>query len=467
MQADFLSMVSHELRTPLSAVKGSTITVLESGQTFEPAEMRQFFRIINERADHMSALITDLLDAGHIDTGTLSISAVPTKISDILEQARTAFLSSKYRHAIVIEVPDDLPLVMADRARIVQVMNNLLINAARAAPDRSPIKISVEKGRADVSISIVDEGHGIAPSQMMHLFSKYGEGKLKGLGLAICKGLVEAHGGRIRAQSAGPGQGARFTFTIPIVNGAQTDLAPHKYQVSESLGNSHRILVVDDDPRTLHFVRDALLGAGYEPIVEVDHEKLAQILTTKKPSLVILDLVLPGTDGIELMNNVPGLQDIPVIFISGYGRNETIVRALRSGAEDYMVKPFTSTELLARVAAVLRRRARPEVFSLGELTIDYERRHVTIGDRDVALTATEFELLWVLCQESASGRVVPFDKLQRRVWSGRKNPNRKLIHAYVKRLRQQLQDSARNPTYIATERGVGYRILQQPEETLD
>ena len=133
---------------------------------------------------------------------------------------------------------------------------------------------------------------------------------------------------------------------------------------------------------------------------------------------------------------------------------------LHSGAEDYIVKPFSPTELTARIAATLRRRAGPKVFSHGELSIDYERRNVSIGKREIELTATEFELLRVLCEESTSGRIVPFDEILRRVWSGRKNPNRRLVHAYVKRLRRQLGESSDNPIYIATERGVGYRMLQ-------
>ena len=180
----------------------------------------------------------------------------------------------------------------------------------------------------NIGISIIDKGRGIAPEQMTHLFSKYGSREAKGLGLAICKGLVEAHGGRIRAQSAGLNQGACFTFTIPIVGDAQTGLTPNTSQTDQVSGTRSRILVVDDDPRTLHFVRDALLEAGYAPIVVADHEKLEHILTTEKPALVILDLVLPGTDGIELMEKVPGLNDVPVIFISGYGRDETVARAL-------------------------------------------------------------------------------------------------------------------------------------------
>ena len=463
MQADFLGMVSHELRTPLSAVKGSTITVLESGQTFAPTETQQFFRIINEQADRMSALITDLLDAGRIDAGTLSVATVPSDVGELFEQARTLFLSSEFRHTIVIDLPEGLPKVMADQERIVQVLSNLLVNAARASPATSPITLSAENDQTHVAISVTDVGRGIPPEHKTRLFTKYSDGKVSGLGLAICKGLVEAHGGRIRAESAGLGQGSCFTFTIPIVGGSQTDVATSEQKSSQESASRPRILVVDDDPQMLRFVRGALIEAGYAPIVETGHEKLSHILATEKPELVVLDLVLPGTDGIELMETVPGLIDRPVIFISGYGRDETIARALDSGAEDYIVKPFSPTELTARIAAALRRRAGPEVFSHGELSIDYARRIVTVGSREVELTATEFELLRVLSQESASGRVVTFNELQRRIWSGRKNPNRKLVRAYVKRLRRQLGETSENPTYIVTERGVGYRMKRSDE----
>ena len=109
--------------------------------------------------------------------------------------------------------------------------------------------------------------------------------------------------------------------------------------------------MVDDDPLTLRYVRDALAGAGYVPLVTGDPERVPDLIRSEKPRLVLLDLMLPGTDGIELMERVPELADLPVIFISGYGRDETIARALEAGAEDYIVKPFSATELTARIRA--------------------------------------------------------------------------------------------------------------------
>ena len=213
--------------------------------------------------------------------------------------------------------------------------------------------------------------------------------------------------------------------------------------------------MVDDDPETLRHVRDTLADAGFAPLVTGDHREMSRILQAEKPRLVLLDLMLPGTDGVHLMQTVPELADQPVIFISGYGRDETIASALDAGADDYIVKPFSPTELVARIRAALRRRADPVPIVLGDLAIDYDRRRVTVAGRAVELTATEYELLRVLSQ--GAGRVLTHDTLLRRVWGGR-TANPKIVRAYVKRLRSKLGDDAQRPAYILTERRVGYRM---------
>ena len=166
--------------------------------------------------------------------------------------------------------------------------------------------------------------------------------------------------------------------------------------------------------------------------------------------------MLPGADGIELMERVPELADLPVIFISGYGRDETIARALESGAADYIVKPFSPTELTARVGAALRRVSGAEPFVLGELAIHHRERRVSVGGRAVPLTATEYELLRVLSINA--GRVVPSESLLRQVWNARDSVDTDPVRAFVKKLRAKLGDDASRPTYIFTERGVGYRM---------
>ena len=468
LRAEFLGMVSHELRAPLTSIKGSAATVLGASPVLDPAEMLQFFRIIDEQADHMRGLISDLLDAGRIDSGTLSVAAEPAEVTGLVDQARNTFLSGGGRHIVLIDLPQDLPRVMADRQRIVQVLNNLLSNAARHSPESSPIRVAAVRDGVQVAVSVADQGKGVPGEQLPHLFQKYtglggsdgGRGLGgSGLGLAICKGLVKAHGGRIWATSGGADKGTEFTFTIPVAEGAR-DAAGAARSLSSGPPRDRRdptpILVVDDDPQTLRYVRDTLTTAGFSPIVTGDHRELARIVKTEKPQLVLLDLVLPGTDGIELMENIPELIDLPVIFISGYRRDETIARALEMGAADYLVKPFSPTEMIARIRAVLRRRAEPETFVLGDLAIHYELRRVTVGGQAVQLTATEYELLRVL--SANAGRVSTYDSLIRQVWGGQDSGDPELVRTFVKKLRRKLGDDANRPAYIFTERGVGYRM---------
>ena len=466
-RAEFLGMVSHELRMPLTSIKGSTAALLGASRQFAPAETREFIRIVDGQADRMIGLIADLLDAGRIDTGTLSVSPEPSEVAAMVDRARTTFLSGGGRHTVLIDLPPDLPRVMADRQRVEQVLNNLLANAARQAPESSPIRVAAERDGVHVAVSVADEGRGIPPERLAQLFRKYSAAAVgepgagaagSGLGLAICRGLVEAHGGRIRAESGGPGRGARFTFTLLVAGDAvagASGAAPDRPAPRQGR-EPDAILVVDDDPHTLRHVRDTLAEAGFSPLVTGDHGELAAIIRAEKPALVLLDLMLPGTDGIELMETVPELAGLPVIFISGYGRDETIARALAAGAEDYIVKPFSPTELTARIRAVLRRRADPARFVLGTLAIDYDRRRVTVAGREVELTATEYELLRALSLNA--GRVTTSETLLNRVWPGRSNGDTKVVRAFVKQLRRKLGDDAASPAWIFNERGVGYRM---------
>ena len=312
----------------------------------------------------------------------------------------------------------------------------------------------------------------MAPDLLPHLFRRYAGGAARGgrsanggagLGLVICKGLVEAHGGRIQAESGGTGQGSRFTFTVPVADQPRdSEPSAADRRRSSSPRQPARILVVDDDPQTLRYVRDVLTAAGYAPLVTGGDGDLPQIIRTERPHLVLLDLMLPGADGVTLMESVPELAELPVVFISGYDRDETIARALERGAEDYIVKPFSGTELVARVAAVLRRRAQPEVFVLGELAVHYEERRVMVGERRVALTATEYELLRVLSRNA--GRVTTYETLLSQIWSGRAptaGGEMDLVRNFVKKLRTKLGDDAARPTWIFNERGVGYRMPRQ------
>ena len=292
-RAEFLGMVSHELRMPLAAIKGSTAALLGGTRRFAPAETREFIRIVDGQADRMIGLIADLLDAGRIDTGTLSVAPEPSEVAALVERARTTFLSGGARHTVAIDLPPELPRVMADRQRVEQVLNNLLANAARQAPESSPIRIAAERDGAHVAVSVADEGRGIAPERLAQLFRKYAGAadrerahrnrrvgprprRLQGAG----RGPWRAHPGRERRR------GPRRPLHLHAAGGRRRGRPPPPVLTPPPAPDRpaprpgrepDRILVVDDDPQTLRHVRDTLAEAGYAPLVTGDHGELAEI----------------------------------------------------------------------------------------------------------------------------------------------------------------------------------------------
>ena len=477
LRAEFLGMVSHELRTPLTTIKGSAATLLTASSTLSPAEMGEFFRIIDEQADHMRGLISDLLDVTRIEAGTLSITPEPTVVAALVNQAREAFLRDGARNSIEVDLPPDLPRIGADRQRMMQVLTNLLSNASKYSPDRSAIRVSASVEDVYVAISVSDEGRGVSAERLAHLFRKYSRIDSEdldrhvageGLGLAICKGIVEAHGGRIRAESDGQGLGTRFIFTVPAVdeasNGSATGPGPLSADSERAPRGRARILAVDDEPQILRHVRNTLSEAGYTPIVTSNPDEVESLIELEKPHLVLLDMILPGTDGIELMKRILEITDVPVIFLAGQGGDQIVAQAFEAGADDYIVKPFSPTELAARIEAVLRRQAASDrikarkPYVLGDLKIDYAERRVTAADHPVQLTATEYKLLFALSINA--GRVLTHDQLLRRVWGRDYSGDSLLLRSFVKKLRRKLGDDAASPTYIFTEPRVGYRMAK-------
>ncbi len=473
LRAEFLAMVSHELRTPLAAVKGSITTLLETANELHPAEMTQFFRIIRDQSDQMRYLIGDLLDLARIETGSLPVSPEPSEVRLLVEEARSRFLSGPAVNPLELELADDLPLVMADRLRIVQVLSNLLSNAAGYSPDDSPIVVSARRDGFNVAVSVEDRGRGIPAEVMPELFRKFSRANDantapgvdgSGLGLAICRGIVETHGGRIWAESDGPGMGSRFIFTLPMAEGVAT-APPAPLAIPRQVNrNPLRVLAVDDDPHALRYVRDALRREGYAPIVTGDPDDVPRLMAEERPHLVLLDLVLPGKDGIELMNDIIRMADVPVIFLSVYGQDDTIARAFDMGASDYLVKPFSPTELAARIRAALRKRVAPpsvepsELYAEEGLSIDFAERRVAVDGEQVNLTSTEFAVLYELAVHSP--RVLTHSVLLHRVWGPERIGDAWLLREVVKRLRHKIGDDAANSKYIFTEPRVGYRMAK-------
>lgn len=225
------------------------------------------------------------------------------------------------------------------------------------------------------------------------------------------------------------------------------------------------VLVVDDDIRILRMLQRMLELEGYRVFTANNGEAALKVLFDEEiPDLVLLDIMMPDMDGYTVCRNIREFSQLPIIMVTGKGNEEEKIQGLNAGADDYVTKPFSANELVARVRAVLRRARlwdeHPEpAFSFQDLVIDFVRHRVTAGSQEVNLTATEYRLLAYLVHNA--GRVVTPDQIIEAVWGEEYIGEAHLLQVNMARLRQKLKDDARNPKYILTKSGIGYMMQQK------
>jgi DNA-binding response OmpR family regulator len=223
-----------------------------------------------------------------------------------------------------------------------------------------------------------------------------------------------------------------------------------------------KILIVDDEPRYVRLMEANLLTEGYQVIPAYNGQEALNIVTSQKPDLIILDVMMPVIDGFTVCERIREFSSLPIIMVTAKGEERDRVRGLDLGADDYIVKPFSATELLARVRAVLRRAQKtdmmlqPSVFNHANLRIDFARAEVFRDERMVFLSATEYRLLLQLAQNI--GRVIPSEKLLQDVWGEEYAEDKEILWVSISRLRQKLEDDPRDPKHIVTRSGLGYTI---------
>jgi DNA-binding response OmpR family regulator len=221
-----------------------------------------------------------------------------------------------------------------------------------------------------------------------------------------------------------------------------------------------RVLVVDDEPKIVEVVGDYLRGAGFSVATAADGEAAVASARARPPDLVVLDLGLPGLDGLDVARELRRASRVPIIMLTARGEETDRVLGLELGADDYLVKPFSPRELLARVRAVLRRtdgeQTERERFAVGDVVVDTSRREVTVGDRAVELTATEFDLLVELARQP--GRVFTRAQLLGAVHGVVVESYERTVDAHIKNVRRKLEPDPHRPRYVLTVHSVGYRF---------
>ncbi len=355
---EFLAIMSHELRNPLAPlVTAAHLIRLRGGRATEK-EMG----ILDRQLQQMSKIVSDLLDASRAMRDDVQLVTKVVELGDLLAAAvdlASPFISEQ-RHELVVDVPHRDMQVNVDPERMAQVFGNVLHNAAKYTPPGGTIQLSAASRGSEVVVTVADTGRGIAPEMLDGIFALFSQGEAGrelgtglGVGLAVARKLVRAHGGHIDAHSDGIGRGSRFTISLPrataVAESRQTSDPP-----PPSASVRRRVLVAEDDRDTADLMEAMLTQRGHELRVAFDGASALRLTEEFKPHVVFLDLGLPGLNGYEVarrLRELPGNHAMQIIAVSGHVREEDHARALESGCSAHLPKPFDIEALLSFVTS--------------------------------------------------------------------------------------------------------------------
>ena len=347
---EFLAMLGHELRNPLAP----NATALELMRLREPDRLTRERESVARQVEHLSRLVDDLLDVSRITRGQVELRREQLPLAGIvargIEMARP--LLESRRHRLTVDVPASLA-VYADATRLAQVIANLLSNSAKYTPPGGHIQVRASAGNTDVTISVRDDGVGISADMVPRIFdifvqapqpSARTEGGL-GIGLAIVKSLVLAHGGHVEARSAGLGQGAELILSLPSHAGVSA-AAPRATAPGPGATSKRRILVVDDNEDGADLLSELLATYGHEVVTAYDGPSALRLAEQFRPEVAILDLGLPVMDGFELAEKLRAAGPLRLIAVTGYGRDSDRERTVQAGFDAHLAKPVSLEALL-------------------------------------------------------------------------------------------------------------------------
>jgi len=373
LKDEFLATLSHELRSPMSAILG-WLYLLRTGRLNE-SEHSRALDTIERNAQLQNQLINDLLDVSRIITGKLQLNPQPLLVEQVIEEAANSIrlAAASKNIAVAIEVESVGP-IQGDPDRLQQVFVNLMSNAVKFTPVGGRVAVRARRIGECFCITVTDSGEGVAPELLPHLFERFTQadgsttrrhGGL-GLGLAIVRHLVELHGGRVAAESAGPGKGATFSVMLPLAaqwgtgvcapsatpSAVSRDLAPRLADVS--------ILVVDDEPGAAQLMTQVLKSEGAVVRTAADANAASALFAAWQPDLLVLDIGMPGEDGYMLLGRLrnflePGARAVPAVAVTGYASVSDRERALAAGFDAHLSKPFDVDELLTVLEDLVRR----------------------------------------------------------------------------------------------------------------
>lgn len=362
-KSDFVASMSHEFRTPLSAILG--FSELMGGEPRDGDRVSvpvEWVDHIHRGGQHLLALVNDVLDLARVEAGRLDLRPEPIEVASAVTEAVNGLRPLADRKSIRIETDVTLLTVVADRGRFRQILYNLVSNAIKYTPDGGLIRVAATVRDGELRVSVADNGVGIDAKDHQSVFEEFrqvGDPADRqpgtGLGLAVTKRLAEAHSGRMELVSA-VGQGSTFTLVLPAPSSDDTapsreSLAPREAaEAVQAAVSSGDVLVIEDDPSAVRLLREYLEAAGYPVRVAATGESGLASIAERKPAAIILDVLLPGIDGWEVLRRLKandGTRDVPVIIVTVVEEREV---GLALGAADYLVKPIHREALLGCLA---------------------------------------------------------------------------------------------------------------------
>jgi signal transduction histidine kinase/ActR/RegA family two-component response regulator len=365
---EFLAMLAHELRNPLAPIT-SAAEILSMGR-FDEARVRQTSAIISRQAKHMTGLLEELLDVSRVTQGKINLDKmvldVKDVIADAIEQVRP--LVEKHKHRLTVQLAPVPTFTFGDHKRLVQVMTNLLSNAAKYTPDGGRIEVRLEAEADKLMIAVNDNGLGMDADLLEGAFDLFAQGQRNldrsqgglGIGLALVRSLLHLHDGTIAAYSHGPGTGSTFTVRLPHAV-AEIDLTQgQQLRKKESYG-ALRIVVVDDNEDAA--LAMAMLLETFSHVVTVMHSpgEALEKLPSIKPDICLLDIGLPEMDGFALarrLRQIPETAGAVLVAVTGYGQERDRQAAAVSGFDEFLVKPVDQemlNDILSRTANLSQR----------------------------------------------------------------------------------------------------------------
>ncbi len=356
-QDEVLAMLAHELRNPLAPIANAVHMLDNWNKGANNVIVQVACDIVDRQVKQMTRIVDDLLEISRITRGTIALQKSPVDITSIVTAAieTSVPMIEARKHTLNISRPTEILEVDADIVRMTQVVSNLLTNAAKYTEEGGEISLSVHRDGDDAVISVKDNGTGIAPNLLPHIFELFTQAERTldrsqgglGIGLALVRSLVHLHNGSVHAYSEGVGRGSEFVIRLPILMASQPQQSVEE-PVKEVATTAHRILVVDDNVDSAMTLALMLETMGHESVVAHDGLTALETAESFRPNLILLDVGLPGMNGFavsEQLRATPHLKDIVIAGLTGYGEDEDRKRSEEAGFDYHFVKPIDPAEL--------------------------------------------------------------------------------------------------------------------------